>query len=71
MPLVTPTKDESSQFASIMTDINTYKDEMFLKFIMGAEPIDNFDKYVKKIEAMGINDAIKIQQSALDRFNKR
>ncbi|OPA79440.1 ABC transporter substrate-binding protein [Paenibacillus selenitireducens] len=71
MPLVTPTNDESSQFASIMTDINTYKDEMFLKFIMGAEPLDNFDKYVKKIETMGIEDALKIQQAALERFNKR
>lgn len=71
MPFVTPTKDESSTFASIMTDINTYRDEMFLKFIMGAEPIENFDKYVKKIESMGIQDAITIQQSALERFNKR
>ncbi|WP_314589094.1 extracellular solute-binding protein [Paenibacillus terrigena] len=71
MPLVTPTNDESSQFASLMTDINTYKDEMFLKFIMGAEPLDNFDKYVKKIQTMGIEDALKIQQAALERFNKR
>ncbi|MDR0269953.1 extracellular solute-binding protein [Paenibacillus sp.] len=71
MPLVTPTNDESSQYASIMTDINTYKDEMFLKFIMGAEPLDDFDKYVKKIESMGIEDAVKIQQASLERFNKR
>ncbi|WP_282940550.1 ABC transporter substrate-binding protein [Paenibacillus sp. RC67] len=71
MPLVTPTQDESSKFASIMTDINTYKDEMLLKFIMGVEPINNFDQYVKKIQSMGIDDAIKIQQTALERFNKR
>ncbi|WP_052486997.1 extracellular solute-binding protein [Gordoniibacillus kamchatkensis] len=71
MPLVTPTQDESGKFASIMTDINTYKDEMLLKFIMGVEPIDNFDKYVKKIQSMGIDDAIKIQQAALERYNKR
>lgn len=71
MPLVTPTKDESSKFASIMTDIETYRDEMLLKFIMGAEPIDNFDKYVKKVQSMGIEDAVKIQQAALERYNKR
>jgi putative aldouronate transport system substrate-binding protein len=71
MPLVTPTQDESSKFASIMTDINTYKDEMLLKFIMGVEPIDNFDQYVKKIQSMGIDNAIQIQQAALERFNKR
>ncbi|MNI78179.1 hypothetical protein D3C73_1345300 [compost metagenome] len=71
MPFVTPTKEESSKFASIMTDINTYRDEMFLKFIMGVEPIDNFDKYVKKIQSMGIEEALVIQQAALDRYNKR
>ncbi|WP_072333861.1 MULTISPECIES: ABC transporter substrate-binding protein [unclassified Paenibacillus] len=71
MPLVTPTKEESSKFASLMTDIETYRDEMMLKFIMGAEPLENFDKYVKKIQSMGIDDAVKIQQAALERYNKR
>jgi putative aldouronate transport system substrate-binding protein len=54
-----------------MTDVETYRDEMLLKFIMGVEPIENFDKYVKKIQSMGIEDATKIQQAALERFNKR
>lgn len=71
LPIVTPTQDESSKFASIVTDIQTYQDEMLLKFIMGIEPLDNFDKYVKKMESMGIQDAIQIQQGALDRYNKR
>ncbi|MDF2660922.1 MAG: extracellular solute-binding protein family 1 [Paenibacillus sp.] len=71
MPLVSPTQEESGKFASLMTDINTYRDEMLLKFIMGAEPIENFDKYVKKIQSMGIEEGIKIQQAALERFNKR
>jgi putative aldouronate transport system substrate-binding protein len=71
MPLVTPTKEESGKYASLMTDINTYKDEMFNKFVMGAEPLDNFDKYVKQLQGMGIDEAIKIQQAALERYNKR
>lgn len=71
MPLVTPTKDESSKYASIMADINTYKDEMFHKFVMGAEPLDNFDAYVQTLKSMGIEEALKIQQAALERYNKR
>ncbi|WP_419182314.1 ABC transporter substrate-binding protein [Paenibacillus radicis (ex Xue et al. 2023)] len=71
MPLVTPTKEESSKFASTMTDINTYKDEMIIKFIMGAEPLSSFDAYVKTIKGMGIDDAIKVQQAALERYNNR
>lgn len=71
MPPVTPNKDESTKYAAVMTDINTYKDEMYNKFIMGAEPIENFDKYVKTMKSMGIDEAIKIQQAALERYNKR
>lgn len=54
-----------------MNDINTFKDEMYLKFIMGQEPLDNFDKYVKTIEGMGLQEAIQIQQNALERYNQR
>jgi putative aldouronate transport system substrate-binding protein len=71
MPPVTPNKDESTKYAAVMTDINTYRDEMYNKFVMGAEPIENFDKYVKTLKSMGIDDAIKIQQAALERYNKR
>ncbi|MFK7694955.1 ABC transporter substrate-binding protein [Paenibacillus sp. HJGM_3] len=71
MPRTTPTREESSRYASIMADINTYKDEMYLKFVMGVEPLDNFDKYVKTIQGMGLEEAMKIQQSALERYGKR
>lgn len=71
MPRTTPTQSESSRYASIMTDINTYKDEMYLKFVMGAEPLDQFDKYVKTIESMGLAEALEIQQKALERYGKR
>ncbi|MEC0226273.1 type 2 periplasmic-binding domain-containing protein [Paenibacillus alba] len=71
LPLMTLTADESKKLASIMNDINTFSDEMIVKFIMGAEPIDNFPQYVEKLKKFGIEDAIKIQQSAFDRYSKR
>lgn len=71
MPLVTPTQEESSEFASIMNDINTYREEMINKFIMGEEPLSKFDDFVKTIEGMGIERAIEIQQAALERYNNR
>ncbi|WII35122.1 extracellular solute-binding protein [Paenibacillus thiaminolyticus] len=70
-PPLTRTSDESSTYASIMADIDTYKSEMFNKFIMGAEPLDRFDAFAETIQSMGIEQAIQIQQAALDRFNKR
>lgn len=65
------TPDEASQFNKINSDLDTYAKEMALKFIMGVEPLSNFDAFVSKVKTMKVDDAIKIQQTALDRFNAR
>jgi putative aldouronate transport system substrate-binding protein len=54
-----------------MTDVNTYSDEMVLKFILGAEPLSNFDNYVAQLKKLGIDDAVKITQTAYDRFKAK
>ncbi|WP_127587472.1 extracellular solute-binding protein [Paenibacillus koleovorans] len=71
LPTLSLTTDEASKFATIMNDVKTYNDEMFDKFIMGAEPIENFDKFVERLTKMNIQEAIKIQQAAYDRYLKR
>ncbi len=71
LPPLTLTADESSKTASIMNDVKTYRDEMVTRFIMGAEPIENFDKFVSTIESMGIQEAIAARQAALERYNSR
>lgn len=71
MPPVTIAREDNSRYASIMNDINTYKDEMIVKFIMGAEPLDKFDGYVVTMKNMGIDEAIEMQQSGLERYNNR
>ncbi|TVY10826.1 extracellular solute-binding protein [Paenibacillus cremeus] len=71
MPPVTPTPDESSEMAKIMTDVNTLVDEMTLKIILGSEPIDNFDQNVAKMKSLKIDRALEIEKAALDRYNKR
>jgi putative aldouronate transport system substrate-binding protein len=70
-PPATPTPDESQKLATLMNEINTYVDEMTLKFIMGQESLDKFDEYLSKVKGMGIDEAVKIKQTALERFNKR
>ncbi|MFF2018347.1 extracellular solute-binding protein [Paenibacillus sp. NPDC058177] len=71
LPTLSLTNDESARLAAIMTDVTTYRDEMFDRFVMGVEPIDNFDTFVKTIEGMGIQEAIDIQQAAYERYLKR
>ncbi|TDG00949.1 extracellular solute-binding protein [Paenibacillus piri] len=71
MPPITPTPEESTEFAKIMTDVNTLVDEMTMKIILGAEPVDSFEKYVEKLKSVKLDRAIEIQKAALDRYNKR
>ena len=71
MPPLTPSEDESDRFARVMGDITTYVDTMFNKFVMGDEPISNFDAYIATLKKMGIEDAIKIRQAQLERFQAR
>jgi putative aldouronate transport system substrate-binding protein len=71
VPPLTPTPDESSEFASIMSEVNTYQREMEAKFIIGTEPVSKWETYVRTIKNMGIDRAIKIQNAALNRYNAR
>lgn len=71
LPPFTMNSEQSSKQTSIMNDVNAYFDEMVNKFIMGVEPLDNFDKFVATIRKMGIDEVIRLKQDALDRFVKR
>jgi putative aldouronate transport system substrate-binding protein len=70
-PRVTLTPEESAESAKIVNDLNTYNSEMFMKFIMGVEPIENYDKYVAQLKKLGVDKYIQIQQAAYDRYMKR
>ncbi|WP_135554833.1 extracellular solute-binding protein [Paenibacillus cymbidii] len=71
MPPVFVAADEQEKMATIMNEVNTYENEMLLKFVMGSESLDGFDKYVAQMKKLGIDKAIEMQQAALDRYNKR
>ncbi|MBO1511446.1 extracellular solute-binding protein [Metabacillus sp. BG109] len=71
LPPITLSAEESEEFNSIMSDLNTYYDETVIRFIMGEEPIDNFDDFVETLKGMGIERAIELQQAALDRYLAR
>lgn len=62
--------EEQAEYAYIMTDLGTYKDEMVNKFIMGVEPLDRFDAYVEKLVQLGVEKAVAIYQTAYDRYLK-
>lgn len=71
MPPVSPTQDESKKFASVMNDVRTRFEEAFDKTISGAMAVADWDQVVDQFKQMGIDEAITIQQAALERYSKR
>lgn len=71
LPLLSHTPEEEKKVATIMTEINTYADEMFDKFVMGIESLDNYEKFVATLKQMKIDEVIAIKQEALDRYMKK
>jgi len=71
LPPLTPTPEESTEYATIMNDINTLVDEMTLKIILGTESADKFEDYVAKMKSLKLDRAIEIQAAALQRYNNR
>jgi putative aldouronate transport system substrate-binding protein len=68
---LTPTDDEASRLSRIENDLDTFQEEMFMKFIMGTEPIESFDDFVDQMFDIGLEEAVSIKQAALDRFGRR
>ena len=71
LPSLTPTPEESSEYATIMNDINTLVDEMTLKIVLGTESVDKFDGYVEKMKSLKLDRAIEIQTAAWERYENR
>jgi putative aldouronate transport system substrate-binding protein len=54
-----------------MNDVNGKYQEVFTRVLTGADPMDSLTALPAQLRQIGIDDAIKIQQAALDRYNKR
>ncbi|MFD0959993.1 extracellular solute-binding protein [Paenibacillus chungangensis] len=62
--------DEETEFMrTIGADMHTYIREMEAKFINGSASFKEWDKYVRTIENMGLEDYMTIYQTAADRYN--
>jgi len=62
---------ESQEISSIMSEADTFVKEMRVKFIMGNEPLDNFDKFRETLQKMNIEQAIAHYQAAYDRYQSK
>lgn len=71
LPNIAHTAEESALVAEKLNEINTYKQEMVMKFVLGETSLDEFETYVQNIYDLGIEEVIELKQAALDRYNNR
>ena len=60
------TNEESIRRSEIMAEVETYRDEMVLKYITGVESLDSFDQYQQTLKDLGIEEAIQLTQKGYD-----
>ncbi len=71
-PPTTIAEENSAEYSKLWSDLITYMDEMFVKFVTGVEPLDKFETdYLPMLEQLGIDRVLELQQNALDEFNAR
>lgn len=68
---VTQTTEESRELSQLLTQIETYGDEMVFKFITGERSLDEFDAFVEELKGMGTDRLCELYQAAHDRYQSR
>lgn len=62
--------EESEEYSTIMSDLETYATQTTLQFISGELSIeDSWDEFEKNLEDLGVERIVEICQIAYDRYN--
>lgn len=64
------TLDEQEVVSRVEPDLVSYVKEMTAKFIMGIEPLDNYDEYLEELDALGAQELQAVYQAAYERMPK-
>ena len=71
LPNISLLPKDTNAMAKKISAVNSYKDEMLVKFITGAEPISKFDDFIKGLKERGIDEYLKLMNEAYERYNNR
>jgi len=72
LPPISPSPDEANQFGRVMSDVLAHVDEYTMTAILGIVDVEaTFESYLDELRGMGIEEAIAIQNTALERYANR
>ncbi|MBQ9986397.1 MAG: extracellular solute-binding protein [Oscillospiraceae bacterium] len=59
--------EEQAVIDTYKTGLVTYSEEMLIKFLLGQEPLSNFDAFVENLKDMNLEDVLAAYESAYNR----
>lgn len=68
LPVMISSIEENEIISTMKPDIDTYWQEMLTKFVIGTEPLENWDNYVAGMQSLGIDDVVAVYQAQYDRY---
>ena len=68
LPTLAFTPEEADEVGTLTTNINTYAEEMVLKFITGSAPLSEFENFQAQIEALGMPRLLELYQNAYNQL---
>lgn len=71
LPYIYLEQSRLDEYARLQTDVDTYTNEMTLKFIMGVEPLEKYDEFLSNLESRGVKTVLEITQNAYDKALER
>ncbi len=67
-PPIWSTQEEVSRLSELNANLNTFRDEWITKFIVGQEPLSNWDEYLAGMKRLGIEEVIDIANRGYERY---
>ncbi|EPY14339.1 MULTISPECIES: extracellular solute-binding protein [Paenibacillus] len=67
--LAIPDDQQLEKKTKILTNLNTYSQELATKLALGQKSLDDWDQYISELKKLGLDELMKIDQQLLDRYN--
>lgn len=71
LPVLLPTQEETDELTKYTTEIESYVEEMMIKFMIGTESLDNYDTYLKHLDELGMQKTLEIYNNVYERYLNR
>ncbi len=68
LPTLAFTPEEADEVGTLTTNIDTYAEEMILKFITGDTPLSEFENFQAQVESLGMPRLLELYQNAYDQL---